>query len=87
MLGPRAVHALLCRAAHLVERGAVPWAALTVWGFTDAPVSWGLKEHAHTLAGAENDYVVVVLPGGRCLLRYASCGGTREFVCDVGMRV
>ena len=83
MLAPSVVRGLLMRAVALVERGALPWAALTVWGFADAPVSWGLQEHRFTLQGAENDYVVVVLPGGRCVLRYASCGSTREFVCDV----
>ena len=83
MLAPSVVRGLLMQAVALVERGAVPWAALTVWGFADAPVSWGLQEHRFTLQGAENDYVVVVLPGGRCVLRYASCGSTREFVCDV----
>ena len=82
MLTPSVVRGLLMQAVALVERGAVPWAALTVWGFADAPVSWGLQEHRFTLEGAENDYVVVVLPG-RCVLRYASCGSTREFVCDV----
>ena len=82
MLAPSAVHGLLMEAVAMVERGDVPWAALTVWGFADAPVSWGLQEHRFTLGGAENDYVVVVLPGGRCLLRYANCGSTREFVCD-----
>ena len=83
MLAPSAVHGLLTQAVALVERGAVPWAALSVWGFADAPVSWGLQEHRFTLGGAENDYVVVVLPGGRCVLRHASCGSTRDFVCDV----
>ena len=83
MLAPSVVRGLLMQAVALVERGALPWAALTVWGFADAPVSWGLQEHRFTLQGAENDYVVVVLPGGRCVLRYASCGSTREFVCDV----
>ena len=40
----------------------MPWAALSVWGFADAPVSWGLREHGHDHRGSENDYSVIVLP-------------------------
>ena len=43
--------------------GALPWAALTAWGFADAPVSFGLTEHDHAPSGAEHDLVLVVLPG------------------------
>lgn len=82
MLAPAAVHSLLTQAAALVERGELAWAALTVWGFVDAPVSWGLKEHQFALTGAENDYTVVLLPGGRCLLRLAASGRTEDAVCE-----
>ena len=82
LLGEAAVWRLVAAATAAIESGEVPWAVLTVWGFADAPVSWGLEEHTATLGGAENDYVVVVLPGGRCLRRYASCGSTRDFVCE-----
>ena len=83
MLAPSAVHGLLAQAAALVSRGDVAWAALTVWGFVDAPVSWGLREHQVALAaGAENDYTVVLLPGGRCLLRLAASGRTEDAVCE-----
>ena len=42
---------------------ALPWAALTAWGFADAPVSFGLTEHDHAPSGAEHDLVLVVQPG------------------------
>mmetsp|Transcript_44840 Transcript_44840/g.104750 ORF Transcript_44840/g.104750 Transcript_44840/m.104750 type:complete len:140 (+) Transcript_44840:159-578(+) len=81
MLSSGLVHGLLHEAADLVARGAVPWAALTVWGFSDAPVSWGVAEHEHHHDGAENDYSIFLLPrsgvgggvecGVRCVVVYA----------------
>ena len=77
MLASGAVRQLLMQAADLVAHGKVPWAALTVWGFADAPVSWGLEEHHFGHGGAENDYTLVLLPAGRWLLRSALRGEIR----------
>ena len=74
MLGSASVLALLDDAGALLERLRLPWAVLCVWGFSDAPVSWGLHEHACHASGAENDFVVVLLPGGRRVLHYAISG-------------
>ena len=63
LLPPSTVRALLRHAVGLVESGALPWAALTAWGFADAPVSFGLTEHDHAPSGAEHDLLLVVLPG------------------------
>lgn len=46
----------------------LPWAALTLWGFCEAPVSWGMNEHAYAFDGAENDLTVLLLKGGRHIL-------------------
>ena len=62
LLPPSTVRALLRHAVGLVESGALPWAALTAWGFADAPVSFGLTEHDHAPSGAEHDLVLVVQP-------------------------
>ena len=39
----------------------VPWVAMTVWGFTDSPVTWKNNEHGHFLSG-ENFYTFVIFP-------------------------
>jgi len=55
---------LLTETRKLVETKKVPWAALTITGFEDAPLSWGNSEHGadDSLPGGENDYTFVVLP-------------------------
>ena len=68
MLSARSVVSLLREAAALVDEGALPWAALQVSGFADAPVSWGLQEHDVQPGTADNDFTLVVLPEGRCVL-------------------
>eukprot|EP01083_Nonionella_stella_P131773 400584_1 len=54
----------LAEARSLVDSGQVPWAALSVWGFPDSPVSWTPNEHTFTLSG-DNGWTWIVLPGGR----------------------
>lgn len=68
MLSARSVVSLLREAAALVDEGALPWAALQVSGFADAPVSWGLQEHDVQPGTSDNDFTLVVLPEGRCVL-------------------
>ena len=44
--------------------GSLGWAAVSVWGFEDAPVSWRTNEHGWFLSG-ENHYNVVVFGSGQ----------------------
>lgn len=47
----------------LAEDGARnAWAALTVHGVADSPVSWGSRPHGVTASGGENDYTLFKLP-------------------------
>ena len=62
----------LCRSE--IARGACPWAAVSVWGFVDAPASWHGTEHGRgPVMGGENDYIVLVLPGDQYAL-FVSAG-------------
>lgn len=62
----------LCRKE--VGCGACPWAAVHVWGFVDAPVSWQGTEHGcGPVMGGENDYVVLLLPDDQYVL-FVSAG-------------
>jgi hypothetical protein len=74
MIAPSRVAAVLAAADAAVTSGAVPWVALTVWGFQDAPVSWAQSEHGFA-EGGENHYTYVVGPGGR-YLRFTSVDPT-----------
>lgn len=38
------------------------WAALSVHGVEDTPVSWANKQHIYTSNGGENNYIIVKLP-------------------------
>ncbi|KAK9324520.1 ribonuclease P 40kDa subunit-domain-containing protein [Lipomyces orientalis] len=54
------------------------WAAITVYGFQDAPVSWASDEHSY-LIGGENDYTIVIKPEepgdrARCVLAFEVVG-------------
>ena len=48
---------------HLEEQTDLPWAALTVWGFEDAPVSWKSNEHGWLCSG-DNGYTLVLFRSG-----------------------
>lgn len=51
--------------AYLSDGGSnAPWAALSVWGFEDAPVSWRTNEHGWFLSG-DNHYQVVLFRTGQ----------------------
>lgn len=58
-----------------VAEGRSPWAAVMVWGFADAPISWHGAEHAHSGSmSGENDYMVLILPGGDEYMIMVSAG-------------
>lgn len=55
---------ILSRLEHLREHSpAHGWCVLTVHGFTDAPVSWGSKEHGFLMDG-DNIYSIVLFSDG-----------------------
>eukprot|EP00850_Spirogloea_muscicola_P009083 SM000050S17008 [mRNA] locus=s50:364731:368756:- [translate_table: standard] len=58
---------VICHARLLVKQGSVPWAAITVWGFADSPVSWMGAEHGY-MCGGENDYSIVIFPEDRYII-------------------
>ena len=71
MLASGTILRLVDAAADLLTDHELPWVALTVWGFDDAPVSWGTHEHFAHHGAPENDYTLLLLPGGRCAVLYA----------------
>ena len=56
----------------LVKSNGIPWIAVTVWGFTDCPVTWKQNEHGHFFSG-ENFYTFVTFPNDRYWL-YTAMG-------------
>ena len=57
----------------VVRDGSCPWAVLSVWGFTDQPVSWlGAPPNAMPGSGGGNDYSIVILPDNDYMLMVAS---------------
>ncbi len=49
----------------IVAGARVPWAAVHVWGFADAPVAWQGLEHAPAWDGAgESAYTVLFMSEG-----------------------
>ncbi|KXZ49674.1 hypothetical protein GPECTOR_20g531 [Gonium pectorale] len=71
MLSQGQVRSALHAASALVGEGRLPWAAVHVWGFADAPVAWAGLEHGAAWGGAgESGYTAVLLPGGDyCVFR------------------
>ncbi|KAI8915025.1 ribonuclease P 40kDa subunit-domain-containing protein [Powellomyces hirtus] len=64
---PSQISSIIATAIEQVDNGVVPWAAVMVWGFRDAPVSWRGMEHG-CLLGGENDYLLVFKPDNQCML-------------------
>ncbi|XP_075878303.1 ribonuclease P protein subunit p40 [Nelusetta ayraudi] len=60
LLLPHHIHQLIQQIrCYLEQPGHQSWAALTVHGFTDSPVSWGGSEHG-VLRGGENFYSLLI---------------------------
>lgn len=61
------------------------WAAITVHGFENSPISWGANAHG-SLNGGENGYTILRLPregaagekSGRCII-YEVLGSQDEY--------
>ncbi len=65
-----------CCCRQQVNAAGYAWAAVHVWGFRDAPVSWHGARHGHgPLLGGENDYTVLLLPGDQYVLYVAAGEG------------
>ncbi|KJE92558.1 hypothetical protein CAOG_03503 [Capsaspora owczarzaki ATCC 30864] len=59
--------------AYLATCPELPWAALNIWGFIDAPVAYGDREHCLEQANGENDVTLILFrDGGSCVLSTAS---------------
>lgn len=63
---------------NLLKTADLPWVAVTVWGFTDCPVTWKQNEHGHFVSG-ENLYTFVLFPNDQYWL-YTAMGDQ-----DVGL--
>jgi hypothetical protein len=50
-----------------------PFVVVTVWGFTDAPVSWGMQEHGFLNSG-DNSYTYVLFPDDGRYWLYTAVG-------------
>ncbi|KAL2914653.1 hypothetical protein HK105_205792 [Polyrhizophydium stewartii] len=67
LITPPFVGAVVCAAARvLADNPALPWFAVAVSGFPNAPVSWDGKDHGSFVHG-ENDLVLVVDRSDMCL--------------------
>jgi hypothetical protein len=64
------VRRLLEQGETLIQEHGLPWVSLTVWGFCDAPVTWGLCEQEPDHTCPHNDYTVLLLPQGRRVVFY-----------------
>eukprot|EP00128_Syssomonas_multiformis_P010546 Colp12_sorted_trinity150504_noHs@20618 len=62
LLAPQRILPLLQPLRASVNAGLVPWAAMTVWGFRDAPVTWDLELHGRLIGGGVS-YTFVCFPG------------------------
>jgi hypothetical protein len=72
MVSVDAVRRLLEQAEILIQRYGLPWIALTVWGFCDSPVTWGLAEQELDHTRPHNDYTVLILPQGHRVVFHTS---------------
>ncbi|TPX67249.1 hypothetical protein SpCBS45565_g03965 [Spizellomyces sp. 'palustris'] len=66
------------RVKDCMKTEGLPWAAILVWGFRDAPVSWREEDHGYFLGG-ENDYVLVFRGEQQCISYQAV--GTYDGFC------
>ena len=61
---PPTVDRVILDTIEAVRSQQLPWATVVVWGFADAPVSWGTSAHRFAAGAGDNVSVVLVLPGG-----------------------
>lgn len=54
--------------SYIKERKTIPWIGFDVQGFTDSPISWGLKEHDFFIDG-DNSYAVFIKPDDKFVIR------------------
>eukprot|EP00743_Colponemidia_sp_Colp-15_P003527 GILK01003805.1.p1 GENE.GILK01003805.1~~GILK01003805.1.p1 ORF type:complete len:375 (-),score=42.92 GILK01003805.1:120-1214(-) len=67
-ISPEFIFEKLAAARNVVQSGSAPWIALTVWGFEDAPISFGHNEHSFSHTGGANGYTCLLLPNEEYLL-------------------
>ncbi|KAJ3009646.1 Ribonuclease P protein subunit p40 [Thoreauomyces humboldtii] len=74
-LPPTEITSVLDKVGGDVREGRVPWAAVMVWGYRDAPIGWRDREHGWSTGGGENDSMILVLPGDQCVVFQAAGSG------------
>ncbi|XP_020623915.1 ribonuclease P protein subunit p40-like [Orbicella faveolata] len=72
MITSNCILSMMQSVRELVKSNGIPWIAVTVWGFTDCPVTWKQNEHGHFFSG-ENFYTFVIFPNDRYWL-YTAMG-------------
>ncbi|XP_058972910.2 ribonuclease P protein subunit p40-like isoform X1 [Pocillopora verrucosa] len=72
MITSNRILSILLTVRNLLKAADLPWVAVTVWGFTDCPVTWKQNEHGHFVSG-ENLYTFVVFPNDQYWL-YTAMG-------------
>ena len=64
---------MICKIYSAIKKYATskkdyPWCSIDVQGFSDSPVSWGMKEHSFYTDG-DNSYTFVLRPDGKFFAR------------------
>eukprot|EP01112_Ceratiomyxa_fruticulosa_P012053 TRINITY_DN3319_c0_g1_i1.p1 TRINITY_DN3319_c0_g1~~TRINITY_DN3319_c0_g1_i1.p1 ORF type:complete len:385 (-),score=66.01 TRINITY_DN3319_c0_g1_i1:87-1241(-) len=75
LIPPSVVNVVVDTLRVFVSKRDFDWGLLTVWGFDDAPLSWGTCEHGFLQSG-ENNYTFVVLPNDQYC--FFSAGGNYD---------
>jgi hypothetical protein len=67
MITSEQIHRTLMGLWKTLQTASLPWGAMHVWGFVDAPVSWDAYEHGYLLSG-EQHYTVMLWKDGTYIL-------------------
>mmetsp|Transcript_18541 Transcript_18541/g.25999 ORF Transcript_18541/g.25999 Transcript_18541/m.25999 type:complete len:376 (+) Transcript_18541:128-1255(+) len=60
---PHVIQEAVAQVRAMVDSKKIPFGVISMWGFNDSPVSWNENSHG-VLIHSENDYSLVILPGG-----------------------
>ncbi|PRP86932.1 RNase P protein subunit [Planoprotostelium fungivorum] len=67
MISSRYISDAVSELRDLIDRGAAPFAVISVWGFLKSPISWNECRHSDVFCG-ENDYAIILLPNGKYVI-------------------
>ena len=73
----------------LLQHNQLPWAAITVAGYSQGPVAWTVPHKGQACApcslyGGDNIFTILLLPGGQHTLFVASSDGSFQGFSGVG---